>query len=77
MIILSFVGLSIYSIFQILVNQGIQGGLSLKETVSHHFQRMDLMLIDISTFKRQWVKTSKRVENTRAHLHRFTFYILV
>lgn len=38
----------------------------LRKMVGHHFQRMDLMLLgNISTFKWQQVKTSKRVENTR------------
>lgn len=44
----------------------------------HHFQRMGLMLLgNISAFKYQEVKTSKRVENIRDYLHGFTFYILV
>lgn len=46
-----------------------KGVFHLRKMVSHHFQQMDLMLLgDISAFKCQQVKTSKRVENIRAHL---------
>lgn len=54
-----------------------KGVCHLGKMVGSHFQRMDLVLLgNIPTFKCQQVKTSKRVENTRDHLHRFTFYIL-
>lgn len=55
-----------------------KGVFPLRKMAGHHFQRMELMLLgNISTFKWQQVKTSNRVENTRDHLHRFTFYIVV
>lgn len=46
-----------------------KGVFHLRKMISHHFQQMDFMLLgNISALKCQQVKTSKRVENVRAHL---------
>lgn len=55
-----------------------KGVFHLRKMVTHHFQQMNLMLLgNISTFKFQQVKPSKRAENMTARLQRFTSYKLV
>lgn len=55
-----------------------KGVSHLRKMVSYYFQQMDLMLLgNVSAFKWQQVRTSKRVENMTAHLYRFTCYMPV
>jgi len=55
-----------------------KGAFHSRQSVSHHFQQTGFMLLgNTSAFKRQQVRTSRTVENMRAHLFRFIFHMPV